>query len=187
MEELTCQVKDLNQSWSSRFSFISAMFLSWSSGDGGSWVFRVDYDQPITVNSFEGWQVGTDRQCSQQIASRSALPPQWSFAIILLAGRIFRLQAPIPNQCTLTWLLNVQHLDALALPTSGGRPLAWFTSRVPSIQPPLQTFQLHHGSGVFERTMLLNRWEQRDGIITYSFLGAFLKLCCHCHCEALIA
>ena len=57
MEELTCQVKDLNQSWSSRFSFISAIFLSCSSGDGGSWVFRVDYDQPITVNSFEGWQV----------------------------------------------------------------------------------------------------------------------------------
>jgi len=28
-------------------------------GDGGSWVFRVDYDQPITVNSFEGWQVCT--------------------------------------------------------------------------------------------------------------------------------
>ena len=39
---------------------MSAMFLSFSSGDGGSWVFRVDYDQPITVNSFEGWQVGRE-------------------------------------------------------------------------------------------------------------------------------
>jgi len=27
------------------------------SGNGGTWVFRVDYNQPITVNSFEGWQV----------------------------------------------------------------------------------------------------------------------------------
>ena len=29
------------------------------SGDGGTWVFRVDYNQPITVNSLEGWQVNT--------------------------------------------------------------------------------------------------------------------------------
>ena len=176
MEELTCQVKDLNQSWSSRFSFISAMFLSFSSGDGGSWVFRVDYDQPITVNSFEGWQVRIETMFitnSFQVCTAASV----ELCNHLVGWKDISASSLTLNQCTLTWLLNVQHLDALVLPTSGGRPLVWFTSRVLSIQPPLQTFQLHHGSGVFERTMSLNRWEERDDINTFSFLGQWRGLC----------
>ena len=149
---LTFPVRDHNQRLSG--TFCSHLFLPLCSGDGGNWVFRVDYNQPITVNSLEGWQVNTVMVFT---ACRFVSLPRWSFVIIWSAGRTFQPPVRTLSPSILTWHLNAPPPPVLALPISGERPHVSQHSLVPFMLTPRETSLPHHGYGIYNWEIKSNK------------------------------